>query len=492
MNRILRHVRKVALLHATHGATDAALLELFLQQQDEAAFEALLRRHGAMVMGVCQRVLRHTQDAEDAFQATFLVLARKAAALRSRDLLASWLYGIALRTALKARAMNRKRRAKESQASMPTEPASEDGVPEELLARLDHEIGRLPERYRAAVVLCELEGKSRKEVAALLGLPEGTLSSRLAYARKLLAQRLGTSVALCGGVLTGVLAQDVSAAMSRSLLRTTARAALQVVSKQVMQTGLVSAQVLTLTDGVIKAMFLSKLKGVGVLFLVLALGVGGLSYRQALAQSGGPVGPASANRTTADEIEELRMEVAALRKGLEITRQRVKLLEQKLNAGGQPGARGAVPRSNSLPMPLPGQTTPAAGTAPAQAETSPVNPFGSVPQPAGAGTNSTGGIQGSLSIPAGGTPVAPAAAPRPAGTGAPISIPPAGASMPQPAQRTIAQPDARPGPQPADKAPAGITLPSVSPPAQTSAGQPVPVARKFFEPRSVERPAQRR
>src|SRR2546423_14946298 len=106
MNGVLRHVRRVALLRARDGPTDTELLESFLTRRDETAFEALLRRHGPMVLGVCRRVLRHAQDAEDAFQATFLVLARKAGALRSRELLGNWLYGVAHRTAMKARAMS--------------------------------------------------------------------------------------------------------------------------------------------------------------------------------------------------------------------------------------------------------------------------------------------------------------------------------------------------------------------------------------------------
>src|SRR6516164_155013 len=105
MNGVIRHVRRLALLRPADGPTDQELLETFLAHRDETAFEALLRRHGPMVLGVCRRVLRHTQDAEDAFQATFLVLARKAGSLRSRELLSSWLYGIAYRTAMKARAM---------------------------------------------------------------------------------------------------------------------------------------------------------------------------------------------------------------------------------------------------------------------------------------------------------------------------------------------------------------------------------------------------
>jgi RNA polymerase sigma factor (sigma-70 family) len=354
MNPILHHVRRMALLQAGNRLSDAELLELFLDRRDEAAFEALLRRHAPMVLGVCQRVLRQAQDAEDACQATFLVLARKAASLRSPELLGHWLYGIALRTALKARAMNSKRRAREREvgrrARLET-PADESA--EELLARLDAEIDRLPEKYRLPVVLCELQGKSRKEVATLLGLPEGTLSSRLAYARKLLARRLRTTTALSGALLTGMVARDVSAAIPSSLLKATARAGVRIVSGQALRAGVVSAHVLVLTEGVMKAMFLSKLKGVGAVVLAMALGAGGVTYHRALAEAGsgdGNTGPANVQvvprghraRTLADQLDELQMEVADLRKGLDATRERVKVLEHRVDEQGrseaQPGA----------------------------------------------------------------------------------------------------------------------------------------------------------
>ncbi len=358
MNRVLHHIRRVALLNASNSPSDAELLELFLHRRDEAAFEAILRRHAPMVLGVCRRVLRHTQDAEDAFQATFLVLARKAASLRSRDLLGHWLYGIALRTALKARAMNHRRRARENRAGMnarPTEPADEPS--EELLARLDVEIQRLPDKYRMPIVLCELQGKSRKDVAAMLGLPEGTLSWRLAYARKLLAGRLGTGAALCACMFSVALAREASAAVPGPLIRATVKTALRMIRGEILRAGTVPAHVLTLTDGVMRAMFLSKIKGIGAIVLALAVGMGGLTYHQAWAQTNKPRDSAPAARTTADELEELRLEVAALRKGLEVTRQRVKVLEDQLASQGRvnrnnPAAPGANPfgvSSNQYP-----------------------------------------------------------------------------------------------------------------------------------------------
>jgi RNA polymerase sigma factor (sigma-70 family) len=344
MNRVLRHIRRTALLHARDTPTDAQLLESFVTRRDEAAFEALLRRHGPMVLGVCRRLLRHAQDAEDAFQATFLVLARKAGSLRARELLGNWLYGVAQRTALNARTMNARRQKTERRAGELNRPGPPDeGPSEELLAELDLALSRLPEKYRVPIVLCELEGKRRKEVAALLGLPEGTVAWRVAHAKKLLAKRLARFGA---GALGAVLSGDtLSACVPPSLLRATARAASHLVMGQTLTTGMVSAQVVFLTEGVLKVMLLNKLKTVWIVVLALVVGAGavGLTYRTAAAQPqprrDGDTSPAA--RATADDLEELRLEVAALRKGLEATRARVKTLEaevQTLKTGhAQPG-----------------------------------------------------------------------------------------------------------------------------------------------------------
>jgi RNA polymerase sigma factor (sigma-70 family) len=289
------------------------------------AFEALLRRHGPMVLAVCGRVLRHEQDAEDAFQATFLVLARKGSVIRPRDLVGNWLYGVAYRTAMKARAMNAKRRTKERDAAqVPRPEATADGAPEELLAALDRELHRLPDKYRAPVVLCELEGRPRKEAARLLGLAEGTLSWRLARARKLLARRLA---GFGPGAPAGVLALALPRAVPPSLLASTAKVA----AGESLAAGVVSARVLALTERVAKAMFLSKLKVVPavVLALVVSAGAVGVTYR-AVAADPGPASPEA--RAAQDDLEALRLEVEALRKGLQATRERVKGLEGEVQA----------------------------------------------------------------------------------------------------------------------------------------------------------------
>src|SRR5437867_233685 len=156
------------------GLTDGQLLADYLGRRDESALAVLVRRHGPMVWGVCRRILRHHHDAEDAFQATFLVLVRKAASVLPRGLLANWLYGVARQTALKARATVATREGRERQMTTMPEPAGrEQDLWCDLQPLLDEELSRLPDKYRAVLVLCDLEGKTRKEAARQLRVPEG-------------------------------------------------------------------------------------------------------------------------------------------------------------------------------------------------------------------------------------------------------------------------------------------------------------------------------
>jgi RNA polymerase sigma factor (sigma-70 family) len=264
--------------------SDGQLLERFVAGRDEAAFEGLVRRHGPMVWGVVRRVAGNGPDAEDAFQATFLVLVRKAASLRSRELVGNWLYGVAYRTALKARTAAARRRARERQVEeMPHPEVVPDEAWSDLQPLLDRELERLPDKYRVPLVLCELEGRGRKEVARLLRLPEGTLSSRLATARRLLAARLTRrGLTLSAAALAAALSQQaVSAGVPQALVLSTVRVA----KVARLAAGTVPASVSALTDGVLKGMLMRKLKLTTALLLAAAvLGVTAGAARQALAR----------------------------------------------------------------------------------------------------------------------------------------------------------------------------------------------------------------
>jgi RNA polymerase sigma factor (sigma-70 family) len=210
------------------GLTDGQLLERYVSRREEAALAALVRRHAPLVWGVLRRVLRDYQDAEDAFQTTFLVLVRKAADILPRELVANWLYGVTYRTARKARATAAKRRARERQVTiMPERGAEPRDLWAELRPLLDQELSRLADKYRVAVVLCDLEGKTRAEAARQLGLPEGTVGSRLARGRALLARRLVRhGFAVSAGALAALLArQTSSAAVPAAVVSSTIQAA---------------------------------------------------------------------------------------------------------------------------------------------------------------------------------------------------------------------------------------------------------------------------
>ena len=209
LTRLLQDIRRTA-LHDAVSLDDGQLLDHFIEQQDDVAFAALVQRHSAMVWGVCRRVLAHHHDAEDAFQATFLVLARKAASVRPRAMVANWLYGVAHRTALKAKAIAGKRRTREKQVITMPEP---EGVQQDywhnLEALIDQELAALPVMYRVVILLCDLEGKTGREVARQLTIPEGTLASRLRTGRLMLAKRLARhGFLLSGGALASVLSKN--------------------------------------------------------------------------------------------------------------------------------------------------------------------------------------------------------------------------------------------------------------------------------------------
>jgi RNA polymerase sigma factor (sigma-70 family) len=251
------------------------VVESKLEQRDDAAFEALVRRHGPMVQGVCRRILGNIHDADDAFQAAFLVLVRKANSVVPRELVANWLHGVARQTAVKARAMSvRRHRREQPSAQLPDAAESPGESDRDWQALLDEELSRLPEKYRVPIVLCDLEGKTRKDAARQLGWPEGTVSGRLSRARSLLAVRLRRrGVTLSATALAATLTADnASASLSLTLAASTVKAAGLFAAGQSSLQSVASA----VAEGVLKTMLLTKLKSLSVGFIavafVLALG----------------------------------------------------------------------------------------------------------------------------------------------------------------------------------------------------------------------------
>jgi RNA polymerase sigma-70 factor (ECF subfamily) len=313
-NSLLRHLRRAALLQDAGDVTDGQLLERFLAMREEAAFEVLVRRHGPMVLGVCRRVLSNVHDAEDAFQVTFLVLIRKGPSLLPRNTLGNWLYGVAYHTALKARAASWKRHAKERQAAVMSRPqAPAEDMGHDLLPLLDRELDCLPDKYREAVVLCELEGKTREEAARQLGVPTGTLSGRLTTARRMLARRLTRrGVVMPGTALATVLAPGVaSACVPPALVGSTVKAASALAAGQT-AAGALSAEVAALTRGMLKSMLLAKLKlTTAALLIAAALGgsAGGFAYHLSARASAPPEVGGSNQRPNVPEGESRNAEV---------------------------------------------------------------------------------------------------------------------------------------------------------------------------------------
>jgi len=267
------------------GVSDGQLLGRFAAHRDElaeVAFTAVVRRHGPMVLRVCEQILGDRHAAEDAFQVTFLVLARRAGSIRQPELLGNWLHGVALRTAREVNMQHLRRKQREAARAeeIANEPISATDCPElqlvcrEEIQALHDEVARLPERYRAAVVLCELEGLSYQEAALRLRCPVGTIGVRLKRARQRLRERLiRRGVAPTAGLL-GVLvaAEDASACVPSFLLESTVQAAMGFAVSNAAAAGLVSGAVVAVSEAVLWTMALARLKV--AMSLVTTLGIG--------------------------------------------------------------------------------------------------------------------------------------------------------------------------------------------------------------------------
>jgi RNA polymerase sigma factor (sigma-70 family) len=250
---LLRHLRRLAAVQAARDLSDAELLRRFVAQGEQAAFTALVTRHASLVWGICCRALRREQDAEDAFQATFLALARKAGTIRNREAVGGWLYGVASRVAAKAGARERRQQALAREARMP--PAVEEPPREaawrELQAILDEEVRGLPDKYRAPFVLCCLGQKTKAEAARELGWKEGTVSGRLAQARQMLRQRLARRGVSLSALLSGLALTADAGTAPPTLVSATARHALLAATGRGAGSA-VPAGVVALADGVLR------------------------------------------------------------------------------------------------------------------------------------------------------------------------------------------------------------------------------------------------
>jgi RNA polymerase sigma factor (sigma-70 family) len=272
ISRVVQQLHCAVLRQDGGGLTDGRLLEAFINHGDSAAFEALVRRLGPMVWGVCRRVLGNHHDADDAFQASFLVLVRKAASIVPREMVGNWLYGVARQTALKAKAAAARRQTRESQVvQMPEIGVEPDAAGDELLPLLDQELSSLTPKYRTVIVLCDLEGKTRKQAAQQLGCPEGTIAGRLARARTMLAKRLQRrGLIISGAALSLALSEKMARACVPVALMKSTIAAAQALAAAPTAAGLISGPVVSLMEGVVKAMFLKKLKTIMTVLLVLS------------------------------------------------------------------------------------------------------------------------------------------------------------------------------------------------------------------------------
>jgi RNA polymerase sigma factor (sigma-70 family) len=275
LHPLLHYLRRLKSGKAGDSALDdRQLLHCFLTQHDESAFTALVQRYGTMVWGLCARRLGETPEAEDAFQATFLVLIRKAASLCGPQQLGPWLYGVAYRTALKLQGQGARRAARETPLPEQIAANGPDPIWSDLRPILDEEIHRLPAKYRLPVLLCYLQGLSSEEAAQRLGCAKGTVFSRLSRARDLLRRRLvRRGVDVSAGALAAVMAEStvLRAAPSLALREITIRTSLLFAAGTAGQT--LSAPLAALVEGVVRSMFLSKAKF--ALIVVLAAGFTG-------------------------------------------------------------------------------------------------------------------------------------------------------------------------------------------------------------------------
>jgi len=282
MNRlssfVVRSIREAVDLRRD-DLPDSELVERFAHANDAAAFATLVRRHGSMVLGVCRRILQHEQDAEDVFQAVFLVLSRKAGALHSKEAVGPWLFGVARRLALRVRHEQRERQRRECRAvGRANGDAPDDLTLREVQSVLDEELARLPQRQRGPIVLCYLEGLTRDEAARQLGCPLGTLKSRLEKAKAVLQKRLALrGIGLPALLSTFLLPRGIASGREPALFSDTVDVAAAFARRAAV--GPVAARAALLAEAALKPQILNKFAFAAAAIIGLAVcGVGvGLS-----------------------------------------------------------------------------------------------------------------------------------------------------------------------------------------------------------------------
>jgi RNA polymerase sigma factor (sigma-70 family) len=333
---VLRHVRELVAAEGARGAPDGQLLARFSRGREEAAFEALVRRHGPLVLGVCRRVLRQEQDAEDVFQATFLVLARRAGSLDRRGSLGGWLYQVAYHMALKARKRAAARQKREAQAVRcgESDPLSEV-TGRELLAVFDEELQALPDTERRALVLCYLQGKTRDEASREAGCSASTLKRRLERGKEHMRLRLARrGLALPAALLAAGLAQTAKAAVSGSLVARTVQAGPLLAAGR-SAAGVASPQVAALANGALTSLTANRINALGAfLVALLFLGAGA-----GLVASGKPV--ASGPSPSEGAKEERNAPAAAAPTPAAEDRKEVAVTGRVLDTDGKP-VKGAL------------------------------------------------------------------------------------------------------------------------------------------------------
>jgi RNA polymerase sigma factor (sigma-70 family) len=273
---VVERIRGLLAAERDAALNDVELLGRFTASADAAAFEAIVRRHGPMVLAVCRRVLANSADADDAFQATFAILVQKAASLSRPERLAGWLFQVAYKTARRARSLQLRLQARrEPLTEVAVEAPIAEVVWRELRTMIDEELDRLPEKLRLPVVYCFLQGRSKRAAARLLGWPEGTFSCRLQQARERLRARLvSRGVTLSAGALSLALIHDAAAASAPSLLIAATIRSASLVAKGAALPGPMAA----LTQGVIHSMSMTKMKIAAALVAAVIVVGGGSGW----------------------------------------------------------------------------------------------------------------------------------------------------------------------------------------------------------------------